>query len=121
MPYGQPRTAIGRRRERAIVYRAPTSDDGMGGQAPNVPAASKIAEIWVRPVPLDKHWYEAIAAGQLSAQVTYHFDTRYRTDIKPTMYLAWRGRRLEIHTIADDEALARRMILLCSEVANSGA
>ncbi len=120
MPYQSARTPIGRRRERAIVYSRAMTDDGMGGQSSTVPASAKVAEIWVRPIPLDDRRLEAIMAGQLSAQRTYHFDTAYREDITAKMYLTWRRRELEIHTVADDDARKKRLVLFCSEVATSG-
>lgn len=115
MAYGSVRTPIGKRRDRAVVYARPTADDGMGGQTASTPA-QKIGAIWVRPIPLDDRRPEGVMAGQLTATQTYHFDTRYRTDLSPKQYFMWRGRRLEISTVTNDDAMKRRLILFCTEV-----
>lgn len=115
MPYGSVRTPIGKRRDRAVVYARPTTDDGMGGQSAATPA-QRVASIWVRPIPLDDRRAEVVMAGQMTATQTYHFDTRYRTDLRPAQYFVWRGRRLEISTVTNDDAMKRRLILFCTEV-----
>lgn len=115
MPYGSRRTPIGKRRERVVVYGRPTTDDGMGGQTASTPP-TRIAGIWVRPIPLDDRRLEMVGGGQLTATQTYHFDTRYRTDLRPSMYFVRRGRNLEISSVTDDDAGKRRLILFCTEV-----
>jgi SPP1 family predicted phage head-tail adaptor len=52
----------------------------------------------------------------LTARHAYHFDTAYRTDLLPTMTLEYRGKTLQIHTVVDDDARKKRLILYCSEV-----
>ncbi len=113
MPYQRLRTPIGKRRDRAIVQVRSSTDDGMGGQGG---APSTLVTIWVAPVPLDERSQEAIMAGQLTARAAYHFDTRYRTDLRPTQQLVWRGKTLQIHSVVDDDAQKRRLILYCSEI-----
>lgn len=116
MPFQQARTPVGRRRERAIVQVPATVDDGMGGQAATAVSPTHVATIWVRPVPLDERTREAVLGGQLTAQQAYHFDTRYRTDLRPTMRFLWRGKTLQIQSVVDDDARKRRLIIYCSEV-----
>lgn len=116
MPYQKPPTLVGQRRDRATLLSTETVDDGMGGQTPSGDPV-EIGRIWVRPVPLDeRRLEERVMAGQLTAQHSYHFDTRYRTDISAKMQLVWRGKTLEIRTAVDDDGMRRRLVLYCTEV-----
>jgi head-tail adaptor len=117
MPYQKPRTPIGRRRERAVLERLPTTDDGMGGQvAADSNGWITVARPWVAVTALDERMKEGIEGSQLTAQHRYHVDMRYQSGVQVEMRLRWRDKVLSIQSVADDEGLARRLILLCGEV-----
>ena len=114
MPYQQPRTPIGRRRHKIAIQQSVTAEDGMGGR--QVLRWQAIAEPWAAITPLDERTKEALAAQQITSRHAYHVDIRYRADITPQMRVQWGEKILEIHSITDDEAKGRRLILQCGEV-----
>ena len=115
MPYQRPKTAIGKRRDRARIEYLTTVDDGMGGQTPSRDWIA-LGSIWVLPVPLDERTQEHVDGARLTAKHAYHFDARYRTDITPRMRMVWRAKTLEIQTVVDDDARKQRMLIYATEI-----
>jgi SPP1 family predicted phage head-tail adaptor len=114
MPYQQPRIPIGRRRERITIRQRVTEDDGLGGQAALRPAI--IAEPWARVEALDERSQEAMAGQQLTARHGYQVTIPYQSGITPRLIVNVRDTTMEIHTVADDEGLRRRLVLQVREV-----
>lgn len=120
MPYQRRRTPIGQRRERVELWARSSTADGIGGQTPTW---NRVATTWAGVTPLDERGKEAVEGGQLTGLHNYHFDLRYRNNIRPGVAdrLVWRDRTLEIRTIVDDEAMGRRLIVQAAEVQGSDA
>jgi SPP1 family predicted phage head-tail adaptor len=121
VPYQQVRTPIGKRRERGTLQRRETSDDGLGGQTPSSTQDDgwvTVCRPWYRPTVLDERANESLIAAKITARQAYHFDMRFREDVYDdghAMRMLYRGKTLSIHTVADDEGMRRRLILLCTE------
>ena len=117
MPYQQPRTPIGQYKNRVTVFQTAMTDDGMGGQTGT---PTQIARIWVQVVPLDRRRLDEVMAGEIAPLTTYHFSTRYRTNLLKNMYLNWRGRNLAIQSIVNDDQVKDRLVIFCAEVGING-
>jgi SPP1 family predicted phage head-tail adaptor len=114
MPYGAKRTSIGKRRERITIRQRVTTDDGLGGQ---LELRKKIvAEPWAKVEALDERTHEAVAGSQLTARHGYLLEIPYQASITPRLIVNVRGTTMEIHTVADDEGLRRRLVLHVREV-----
>jgi SPP1 family predicted phage head-tail adaptor len=114
MPYQQPRIPIGRRRERITIRERVTTDDGLGGQLELRKAI--VAEPWAQVVALDERSREAVAGQQITAQHGYQVTIPYQPGITPRLIVNVRGTTMEVHTVADDEGLRRRLVLQLREV-----
>jgi head-tail adaptor len=117
VPYEVLAAPIGRASRARRRLCAPTTDDGMGGQvAADSNGWITVARPWVAVTALDERMKEGIEGSQLTAQHRYHVDMRYQSGVQVEMRLRWRDKVLSIQSVADDEGLARRLILLCGEV-----
>jgi|SRR5688572_7480195 head-tail adaptor len=114
MPYNQPRVPIGRRRERITIKQRATDDDGLGGQVAIRPAI--VAEPWAQVEALDERMAEAVMGSQLTARHAYMVTVPYDARITPRLMVNLRNTTMEIHSVADDEGLRRRMVLQVREV-----
>lgn len=114
MLYQEKRIPIGRRREKVTIRERATVDDGLGGQAAVRPKV--IAEPWGKVEALDERTNEAVAGQQLTARHGYLITIPYQTGLTPRLIVNVRDTTMEIHTVADDEGLRRRLVLQVREV-----
>lgn len=112
--YRQPRVPIGKRRERITIRQRATEDDGLGGQAEM--RSSIVGEPWAQVVALDERGREGVQGSQLTVGHGYYLVVPYHPDITPRMIVNVRNTTMEIHTVADDEGLRRRLVLQVREV-----
>jgi SPP1 family predicted phage head-tail adaptor len=114
MPYQSPRIPIGQRREQITIRQRVTTDDGMGGQLET--GTEIVAEPWAQVIALDERTNEAMAGQQLTARHGYLVTIPYQEGITPRLIVNVRDTTMEIHTVADDEGLRRRLVLQVREV-----
>jgi len=103
-------------RERVVIQAKTTTSDTQGGRAV---AWSTFLTVWAAVTPMRAN--EVLAAQSIGSQATYAVETPYRTDITPSMRVAWtpyRGtsKTLEILGVQMVAGQPVRMVLSCGEV-----
>lgn len=69
------------------------------------------AQAWAKPEPLSGR--EIWKAQQVHPSVNWRFTLRYRTDVKPSHRVVYRGRKMEIRAVLPDESCRDSVVLLC--------
>ena len=93
----------------SIEYKSVTRN-GFGEEVLTWP---ELAGVWARVETLTGG--ESVEQSKAGAALTHTVLLRYRSDVLPTMRIAWHARVLEIHAVVPD-ALKGEMALECSEV-----
>ena len=75
-----------------------------------------MAEPWAQVMALDERSQESVAGSQLTARHGYLVTIPYQSGITPRLIVNVRDTTMEIHTVADDEGLRRRLVLQVREV-----
>jgi SPP1 family predicted phage head-tail adaptor len=66
---------------------------------------------WAKPEALSGR--EAWKAQQVDSSVNWRFVIRYRTDVKPSDRVVYRGKTMEIRAVLPDEERRDAVVLLC--------
>lgn len=108
-------TKLGERalRHRISIEADSQTTDGGGGAADPWAAPTTIARTWAAIQPL--RGGERLRAQQLEASVTHKITLRYRSDIRASHRVVFKGRAFNIRAVINVDERSRWLELMCEE------
>ncbi|MFZ3035381.1 MAG: phage head closure protein [Parvibaculum sp.] len=103
-------SGVGELRERVTIERATRLADGVGGATSSW---SELATVWASVIPLSGR--EVATGERVEAHQSYTITMRYRDDVTTAMRAIWKGRTLNIRSLADPDSRRRRLVLNVEE------
>lgn len=110
-----PGISIGSLRDRVQIQSLTNTTDEGGG---NVQSWTTFATVWANVLAIIRRLStsEPVEWQQVTSQLHYQVEMRYREDVKPQMRLLWGDHTLRIDSVRDPDGMRRRLMLMCLEV-----